>query len=358
VIILKTKILNKNDIGKLIIELSEDYNFYAPLKNENGILIFDKVFNIKDVILDYFNSKFPPKEILFPRTEELFKFKTDGKNIIEIINQPRTDIKNIIFGIRGCDAHAFNLMEKFFKSGNFQDDLFLIKKQNSILIGIGCNLPKSTCFCTSVGGDPFNKNYTDIFLSDLGDKYLFEIISDAGKKLLDKIEWLVDAKESDIKNAENLAKKSRTLFKQTLDLKDINTILDNQFNNTLWNSLTNNCIGCGNCAFICPTCTCFDVIDEFYPSKNIGRRIRVWDSCQFDIYTLHASGHNPRNNKIPRFRNRILHKFLYYPLNYGFLGCVGCGRCIQICPANNDLRNTLQALKLDKINKEKMEVKK
>ena len=33
-----------------------------------------------------------------------------------------------------------------------------------------------------------------------------------------------------------------------------------------------------------------------------------------------------------------MHKFSYYPSNYSCLGCVGCGRCIEACPVNNELR--------------------
>ena len=115
------------------------------------------------------------------------------------------------------------------------------------------------------------------------------------------------------------------------------------------------CLGCGTCAFLCPTCTCFDVVDEDDHYNHRGKRIRLWDTCQFCIYTQHTSGHNPRDSIIERCRNRILHKFSYYPKNYGMLGCVGCGRCIQLCPVNNDLRDIIKKIIL--IRKEKEEAK-
>ena len=128
-------------------------------------------------------------------------------------------------------------------------------------------------------------------------------------------------------------------------IKNIDKILDPNFDHQIWKEVSEICIGCGTCSFLCPTCTCFDVIDENDPNENRGRRVRIWDTCQSCLYTLHTSGHNPRNSCIQRVRNRILHKFCYYPENYDMLGCVGCGRCIQLCPANNDLRVIIQNIK-------------
>ena len=76
-----------------------------------------------------------------------------------------------------------------------------------------------------------------------------------------------------------------------------------------------------------------------------GRRIRIWDSCMFPEYTLHASGHNPRPTRAERLKNRIYHKFKFNIDNFGVASCVGCGRCIALCPANVDLIENLSAIK-------------
>jgi len=341
----------KNEIGKLYIELGEEFNFYAPIK-EKGNLVFKKVLNPDEIVLDYFNSKVPPKEILFPKMEVLFEYKTDGKDVTEIIERTDLDEKNIIFGIRPCDAHSFVLLENFFAFGDIQDEIFLKKRANSIVIGIGCNTPKRTCFCTSIEGHPFMKDDMDIFLVDLGEKYLVEGISEKGKELMSRLKWVSDAKKQDIKKAEELSKRAEESFDTKLDLKDIDKVLDRNFEHPIWAEISDICIGCGTCSFLCPTCTCFDVIDENDQYNNKGRRIRIWDTCQFCLYTLHTSGHNPRDSSIERCRNRILHKFCYYPENYNMLGCVGCGRCIQLCPVNNDLRVIIEKVNNIKTEKE------
>ncbi len=127
-------------------------------------------------------------------------------------------------------------------------------------------------------------------------------------------------------------------FTTKFDFDLVTKVLDENFEHPVWQEISESCIGCSSCTFLCPTCTCFDVIDENDEYNNRGRRIRIWDTCQSCLYTLETSGHNPRPTRIQRCRNRIMHKFSYYPSNYDCLGCVGCGRCITACPVNNELR--------------------
>jgi len=337
------KILKKDQIVKLYNDLNKDYNFYAPIKEKRNI-VFRKITNPEEIVLDYLNSKVPPKEILFPEKDILFEYKIND-NEIEFEEPKNLDDTNIIFGIRPCDAHSFVLLVNFFSQGDFKDEIIIKRRKNTTLIGIGCNTPKSTCFCTSVEGNPFQMDDMDIFLVDLQDKYLVEGISDKGKDLIKKLSWLADAKEIDLEKAQKLKKQAEEAITTKLDLENIDKILDPNFEHPIWKEVSETCIGCGTCSFLCPTCTCFDVIDENVPNKNRGRRIRIWDTCQSCLYTLHTSGHNPRNSCIQRVRNRILHKFCYYPENYGMLGCVGCGRCVQLCPVNNDLRTIIEKIK-------------
>jgi len=189
-----------------------------------------------------------------------------------------------------------------------------------------------------VGGHPFQKDRIDLFLVDLGEKYLVEAISEKGKIITDKLSWLSDAKKDDIQKAEELSKEAEESITTKFDFDIVTKILGENFEHPIWQEIAESCIGCSSCTFLCPTCTCFDVIEENDHYNNKGKRIRIWDTCQSCLYTLETSGHNPRPAKIQRCRNRIMHKFSYYPSNYDCLGCVGCGRCIIACPVNNELR--------------------
>jgi formate hydrogenlyase subunit 6/NADH:ubiquinone oxidoreductase subunit I len=105
------------------------------------------------------------------------------------------------------------------------------------------------------------------------------------------------------------------------------------------------CLGCGACAYVCPTCACFDIQDE--GTGNKGTRVRCWDSCAFSLFTLHTSGHNPREEQTERWRQRILHKFLYMPERQQVYGCVGCGRCSRGCPVDMNILEHLKKIKED-----------
>ena len=342
---MEQKLLKKDQIGKLYNDLNSEYNFFAPIKKK-GNISFEKIENPDDIILDYLNTKIPPKAVLFPQMEVLFEYSLDDKEV-EITDRQDLDNKILIFGIRPCDSYSLELLANFFSfHGNWKDELYLKKKENTTLIGIGCNTPRTTCFCTSVNGHPFNKENMDVFLTDLGDYYLVEGITDKGKNLIKKLSWLPDAKDTDVKKSQELANQAEESIVSHVDAKGAVKILETNFTHPVWDEISEACVGCGTCAYMCPTCTCFDVIDETDQYNNRGKRIRIWDTCQSCLYTMETSGHNPRNSKIQRCRNRIMHKFSYYPKNYDLLGCVGCGRCVYLCPVNNDLR-----VILDKINK-------
>lgn len=343
------KILLKDQIVKFYSELASEYNFFAPVE-EKGNIIFKKISDPEEIRLDYLNSKIPPKDVLFPKMETIFEYKYEGKELV-ITERKDLEDKILIFGVRPCDAFSFKLLEDFFASGKEKDEIFLKKRENATIVGLGCNSPRLSCFCTSVGGHPFSKDNIDLSLVDLGEKYLVEANTEKGISLLQKLAWLSDANKKEIKEAEDLSKEAEDSFTTKFNFDLVTEILNENYEHPVWQEISESCIGCSSCTFLCPTCTCFDVIDEEDKYNNRGRRIRIWDTCQSCLYRLETSGHNPRPEKVQRCRNRIMHKFSYYPSNYDCLGCVGCGRCIEVCPVNNELRIIID--KITDIEKEK-----
>lgn len=346
------KLLLKTDVDKTFNKYKENFNIFAPIK-ENGNIVFRKICDPENVELNYLNSKIPPKSVIFPKIETLFKFRQNGDGI-EIKKPQPVNKKSIIFGIRPCDADSFQMLKKFFGFGKFKDEIFLEKVSNTILVGIGCNSPRNTCFCTSVSGNPFKKDHLDIFLTDLGEKYLVQSITKDGEELLEDLDFLTPPTEEDLKKAMKLKDQAELLISSKLELKDIDQALYKNYEHGIWTEISQNCIGCGTCSYLCPTCHCFDVIDEVDHYNKKGRRIRIWDTCQYSFFTRETSGHNPRPKRKQRVRQRIMHKFCYYPRNYDTFGCVGCGRCIIYCPINNDIRKILP--KFNEVEKEEEEI--
>jgi ferredoxin len=164
-------------------------------------------------------------------------------------------------------------------------------------------------------------------------------VSENGEEFVKKLDGYEQAVESDIEEARHRARGSNSSLTTDLALENIEGKLEKIFTDSLWDTISQKCVGCGVCTYLCPTCYCFDVLDEAKGSQ--GKRIRVWDSCQFPLFTLQSSGENPRPSGKERMRQRIMHKFNYYPGNYDGVACVGCGRCVRECPVNLDIREIL-----------------
>lgn len=340
-IIMEIKILNKENFPNFVKNLMHNYDFYAPVKKNNN-LSYQKISNLDEIYLDCGNTIIPPKTIFFPQKEVLFTYESHNGNI-KLKNAYQKGAPKVVFGVRPCDARSFKLLDNFFAHGDFKDTLYMDRRKDTVIIGLGCNEPRSTCFCTSVKVNPFNKKDCDIFFTDLGEKYLVEAITASGINLIKNEESLQVASQDEISKAEALAKDVSDNMKEQINLGLVVENLNEIYDDNLWKKLGETCLGCGTCSFLCPTCHCFDVIDENI-SKTKGQRVRIWDTCQFPLFTLHGSGHNPRPGKDSRVRQRIYHKFNYYVKNYDLCGCVGCGRCLILCPCNQDIREVLETV--------------
>ena len=235
---------------------------------------------------------------------------------------------------------SFTLLDKVF-GGDFKDPYYLNRRANTVVVSRGCTTPRASCFCTSVGGGPFSTEGSDLLLTDIGDEYVVQIVSDKGAKLLDK-KGFEDAGKKNLDLAAGVIKAAEASMGPGVETEGLKEKLDSIFDDPVWQQLTEKCLGCGICTYLCPTCHCFDIVDETVGSG--GERIRLWDSCQFPLFTLQASGVNPRPTGKERFRQRMMHKFSYLIDSCGQVGCVGCGRCITECPVNLDIRQVLNSI--------------
>lgn len=337
------KILNKDKLNEFMHKLGADHDLYAPVR-KNSDLVWAPVQNAEEMAVNFTNTSMSPKDFFFPQTECMMRFKNSQEEAQGMIMQdePRLKRRQALLNIRPCDAKAFQVLDMVFcKDELSTDPYWKDKRDNTLLIGLACTEPCSTCFCTSVGCGPYHEQGLDILFMDLGDKYLVKEISD---KALEFTKELPEADNAHIEQADNLRKKAEEQIKTAVSMDNIrNREVLQVYEHPVWDRVFESCLNCGTCTFCCPTCHCFDIQDETHDDQ--GRRVRNWDTCMSWLFTHHTTGHNPRGKKKDRVRQRFMHKFKYMPIKLqGETGCVGCGRCIQLCPVNIDVREVVNEM--------------
>lgn len=338
-----TRVINRNAMPALIEALMGPYRLHAPTVRD-GVSHFGEITAVEEVRLDLPNTDLSAKELFLPRCENLFFFR-EGE-LVEAL--PATDEPpRLLFGVRPCDAASLPMLDAVFGDSTAQDPYYVARRAHTLLVGMACNHPRSTCFCTSMGGGPFATQGLDILLCDLGERYLLEPLSNAGQELLDRVAsapkvGLQEATAAEQRAKETLAQKATAAIRLPLETAELAAHLAEMYDDPFWDELHQKCLGCGVCSYLCPTCHCFDVVDE--TNGRQGRRARIWDCCQYPLFTHHASGHNPRPTAKERMRQRLMHKFRYFVDNYEQIACVGCGRCVRHCPVNMDIRQVIGAI--------------
>ena len=332
--------INKKDIEGLLKEWSQEFTVFVPQQENGGTILARWDGTDTSFINRYRNTEKPAKANFFPPMEEMFGFQKDNEGYH--IEPPALDgHKQLIFGIRPCDARALTILDMTFKD-LYEDPYYLSKRNNTILIGLGCTNPYDSCFCTSLGIKPGESTDVDLMLTDIGDEFLVEPVSEAGKELIAKASQMEKSTEADEARAKEVKEASYQKVTRSIDTKAVTEKLLSCFGNQdYWEKVAAKCISCGICTFLCPTCYCFDINDELV--KKQGARFRNWDSCAFPIYTKMPM-ENPRVEKWRRVRQRVCHKYEFYPMNFNVIACTGCGRCIRHCPVNWDITQTLDKL--------------
>ena len=324
-------------------ELAASYRLIAPVRDEEDVVQFKPVTGAEQVTIDYTNSVVSPKAEFFPQTEKLFSFDTAGGEIKLTPTKPVP--ATVIFGVRPCDLRGVHLLDPVF-GGKFEVQEYTVKRQNNILIGLGCQQVRSTCFCRSFGVNPVEGEGADIMLTGAGDSFYAEALTPRGEEIVAMYQGFFKPGDASACAAlkQQLAEKLTKSFVRRPDPSAIKKLLDRNFELGYWDNLAARCLGCGICTYICPTCHCFDIFDHTTGGSG-GTRFRCWDSCMYPDFTQMAGGHNPRASQKERVRNRFLHKLKYHLDRYGVEGCVGCGRCIEKCPVNIDLARIIDDLK-------------
>ena len=302
----------------------------APTETAPGIVALAPVAAGEAIAREYDNVQAPLKQLFFPITEVLLGYENGQGGDVEVRPGPAPGSDEVVvMGCRPCDAAALAVLDEVFH-WDYDDVRYSARRDRTTVVSFACTSPAAECFCTSVGGSPHGSAAADVvvFPADDGGA-LLAVHTAKGGKLIDRLGDAVRPADAEARTP------PEPELKPKFDPEKVKHWLDENFENDFWTARSLSCLGCGACTFLCPTCHCFDIVDE--AAWNRGERRRNWDCCSFGLFTLHGSGHNPRPDQSQRYRQRVMHKFKYFPERFGRIACVGCGRCLKACGVGQDL---------------------
>lgn len=299
--------------------LAQGTHVAGPCRMKPDLISYAAVSDASELLLEPGRPANSIKEFFFPRHEKLYRYHVTNTGV-ELFDVEEGAAPQVVFAARPCDAAALPILDHIF-NWDFPDRFYLARREATTVVTFACADSDEECFCSSVGLEPDSASGSDVLLLDAGDgAYEVRCHSDKGRRL-----FAGKTQASDRQG--NAATPPAPRF----DAARVGAFAAGHFDDPFWAAHALPCLGCGACAYTCPTCHCFDIADE--GANGNGHRVRNWDNCQTGMFTLHATGHNPRPNQGARQRQRIYHKFHMYPAKFGEILCTGCGNCGRNCPA-------------------------
>jgi ferredoxin len=302
---------------------------------------------ITDLAEATFNAGLPAlslKGFFLPPSEALLTWRQKGGDVA-LTPAPTAFAEQVILGPRPCDVAALEVVDGVM-NWDYKDELWNGRRAASTILTMACPGHDESCFCSAVGAGPDSVRGADGLLTPVDGGCVAEFTTTKGEAFLAAhAPRFAEARAGAADAAQAARAQARAVVAAnlTLDTGRVARWIDAHFDDDYWPTLGRRCNGCGACTMVCPTCHCFDIVDE-PEGVGAGTRRRKWDTCQAGKFTVHASGHNPRHDQNARYRQRVNHKFFIYPSKFGDVLCTGCGRCVRSCPAGQDLVEILQTI--------------
>ena len=334
------KKIAKENLYALFQKIAEDNALYVPVNNGNQVN-FANWTDEAEVNLDALKTVKSPKDAFFPQSENLYTCYRDGKKITiepeELVNQ-----NFVVFAMKACDVKGVEVLDKVFLADPV-DTFYAARRAHGTIVAMACHEPEETCFCKVFGIDCANP-VADVATWMVDGELYWKALTEKGEALTAVVDSLLtDTDEAKVEEAKNAIHAIvEKLPYSNLSLEGWNgDALSEKFDSPVWEELYKPCLACGTCTFVCPTCQCYDIKD--YDTGHGIKRYRCWDSCMYSDFTMMAHGNN-RTSQMQRFRQRFMHKLVYFPANNdGMYSCVGCGRCVEKCPSSLNIVKVIKA---------------
>jgi len=281
----------------------------------------------------------PVKEFLFPLRELAAVFPEP--------QEPEKVGPFALFGLKACDLRAMEILDKVFAEEEFEDPLYLARREKMLVISSDCTEPGESCFCNVLEGKPYAEDGYDLNVSPVEDGFIVQAGSQKGRGFLsahadlfgDVPDALLAERDERRAEAQRRLKEANARFQLDAPLKEI---VQERYESDVFDEEARTCVECQACTRVCPTCHCFYLYDT--KQKDYFAKMKMWDSCMRVGYAEVAGGANPRKMLGDRLRHRLMHKFAYFLDRYGIEMCVGCGRCVDAEAGDVDIRVVLKKL--------------
>lgn len=336
--------IKREDLPALFQKIAADQELYLPVRTADQTN-FGVWREEAEVDLDTLKTVKSPKDVFFPQSETLYTCYREGKKLsVEPETLKEQDF--VVFGMKACDIKGVEVLDRVFLSDPI-DTFYAARRDHGTIVALACHEPEETCFCKVFGVDAAHPA-ADVAAWMVEDTLYWKPETEKGQKLTEKLADLLE-KAEDAESETAVAEeeeKIRAIIEELpythLSLEGWNgDVLMEKFESPLWEELYKPCLACGTCTFVCPTCQCYDIKD--YDTGHGVQRYRCWDSCMYSDFTMMAHGNN-RTSQKERFRQRFMHKLVYFPANNdGMYSCVGCGRCVEKCPASLNIVKVVKA---------------
>jgi len=328
------------NLPRLYAAIGEKQSLILPIKTADKTN-FGVWTDAAEVDLQTLKTVKSAKDAFFPQSENLYTCYRDGQKL-SIVPEKLEGESFVVFGIKACDVRGIKVLDKVFMAEPV-DSFYCARRKHGVIVSLACGQPEESCFCKVFGIDCAEPE-GDVVTWLTGEYLYWKSVTEKGEALTAQVAALLEDTD-DKAVAEQKATIAAIVEKlpyAKLSLEGWNgEVLNEKFNSPVWEQLYKPCLACGTCTFVCPTCQCYDIKD--YNTGNGVQRYRCWDSCMYSDFTMMAHGNN-RTSQLQRFRQRFMHKLVYFPANNdGMYSCVGCGRCVDKCPSHLNIVKVIKA---------------